>query len=320
MDQFHAAFPDKPTIGTEESSAEGTRGIYENVKGTGYLSAYAQNLPRNGDKKREWGSTAETWTKYYAARPWLAGAFVWTGFDYRGEPTPFGWPVISGHWGMLDTCGFPKDSFYFYQSCWTDKPVVHLLPHWNWPGKEGKPIDVWVYSNADEVELLLNGTSLGKKPVEKFSHAAWPVPYAPGTLIARAFKAGSPVGEDKVETTGPAAQLALIPDRTELRADGEDVAVIKVAVLDAQGRVVPTASDLISFDITGGKILGVGNGNPTSHKPDNATERNAFNGLAMVLVQSTEHASPIQLTAHSKTLKQVAITIQTKDAPSRLVP
>ncbi len=252
--------------------------------------------------------------------PWNAGAFVWTGFDYRGEPTPFGWPQISGNWGMLDMCGFPKDIFYYYQSVWTDKPVLHVLPHWNLAGKEGKPIDVWVYSNLDEVELLLNGTSLGKKLMEKFSHAAWQVPYAPGTLVARGFKAGAQVAEHKVETTGPATQLALTPDHARIRGDGEDVAVVKVSLLDEQGRFVPTANDHITFEITGGKILGVGNGDPTSHEADNASERSAFNGLAMVLVQSTEHVDQIQLTAHSGTLKPAVLTIQCRPAPSRLIP
>jgi beta-galactosidase len=320
MDQFHAAYPDKPTIGTEESSALSTRGVYEFVKGSGRYTAFGLNLPRNGDKNREWGSTAETWVKYYHDRSWNAGAFVWTGFDYRGEPTPFGWPNISGQWGMLDTCGFPKDVFYYYQACWTDRPVLHVFPHWNWAGQEGKPIDVWVDSNLDEVDLLLNGRGLGRKRVEPLTHLQWRVPYEPGTLLARGFKAGRPAAEDQVQTTGPAAQLRLTGNRTSLAGDGEDAAVVQVAVLDAQGRLVPTADNHVTFEIAGGQILGVGNGDPTCHEPDRASDRSAFNGLAMALVRSLPAGGPVQLTARSDGLRSAQLTIPTVPMPSRLMP
>ena len=220
------------------------------------------------------------------AVPAVAGAFVWTGFDYRGEPTPYGWPCISSHFGVLDTCGFFKDEAYYYQSVWTDKPMVHLLPHWNWT--PGKTVDVWAYSNGDAVELTLNGRSLGRQSYPALAHVAWQVPWEPGTLAATAYRAGKPVATDTVETAGPPAKLVLTCDRTELSADGRDTACVAVQVADAQGRPVPTASNLIHFAVTDATVLGVGNGDPSCHEPDHASQRSAFNGRAMLIVQSHE--------------------------------
>jgi beta-galactosidase len=260
MDKFHEANPTIPCIGTEESSAYYTRGIYENTKT--YRSAYEGNKP-------DYGTTAEEWWTYYSARPWASGSFVWTGFDYRGEASPFHWPNINSEFGILDVCGFPKDVFYYYQSWWTDKPVLHLMPHWNWPGKEGQDIDVRVFSNCEEVELFLNGQSLGKKTMPKNSHLQWTVKYAPGTLSAKGYTGGKLIAEEKVETTGAPASVQLAPDRTTIQADGKDVSVFTVSVTDAQGRIVPVASNLIHFELSGpGKIIGVGNGDPACHEPD----------------------------------------------------
>jgi beta-galactosidase len=262
MEDYHKAHPTQPNVGSEQGSTVSTRGIYANDKERGYMSAYDDNAPT-------WAHTAETWWGYFAPRPWLSGGFVWTGFDYRGEPTPYGWPCINSHFGILDTCGFPKDNFWYYQSWWTDSPVLHLLPHWNWPGKEGQEIDVRALSNCQEVELFLNGKSQGKKAMEKNSTLKWKVNYAPGTLAAKGYRAGRLVAETKVETTSAAAAVRLEPDRSTLRADGQDVSVITVSVRDAQGRLVPVANNLIQFDLEGpGRILGVGNGDPSCHEPD----------------------------------------------------
>ncbi|HZM03399.1 MAG TPA: beta-galactosidase GalA, partial [Candidatus Saccharimonadales bacterium] len=262
VDPYHAAHPQQPCIGTEQASTLCTRGIYASDSHRGYMSSYDDNGPR-------WGNTAESWWKVYAARPWLSGGFVWTGFDYRGEPTPYGWPCINSHFGIMDTCGFPKDNFYYYQAWWGDRPVVHLLPHWNWPGKEGQDIDVRCFSNCEEVELLLNGQSLGRKPMPRNGHLQWTVKYAPGVLLARGFQAGKSVAEGEVQTVGAPAALRLSPDRTSLTAGDEDVSVITVAVADAQGRTMPLADNMIDFELTGpGRILGVGNGDPSCHEPD----------------------------------------------------
>jgi beta-galactosidase len=310
-DQFHKDFPAKPCIGSEETSSFCTRGIYENDKERGYVSAYDVNKP-------DYGCGAEEWWTYYSARPWIAGAFVWTGFDYRGEPSPYSWPCISSHFGIMDTCGFPKDNFFYYQSWWTDKPVVHLLPHWNWPGKEGKEIEVWVHSNCEEVELLLNGASLGRKTMPRNSHLEWKVTYAPGVLVARGFTGGKAVTEDKVETTGAPAGVKLTADRTTINAGGEDVSMVTVAIVDAHGRIVPIADDEVTFAVRGpGKIIGVGNGNPSSHEPDKAAKRRAFNGLAQVIVQSTKQPGGIVLSATAGGLQTATVTIKAAAATVR---
>ncbi len=262
MDDYHAKHPNQPNVGTEQASTVSTRGIYENDKVRGYVSAYDVNAP-------SWASTTEKWWSYFADRPWLSGGFVWTGFDYRGEPTPYAWPCINSHFGILDVCGFPKDNFYYYQSWWTTNTVLHLLPHWNWPGKEGQEIRVDALSNCEEVELFLNGQSLGKQPMKRNSKLSWKVKYAPGTLSAKGFNGGKLAAETKVETTGAAAAVQLKPDRATINADGEDVSVFTVSVTDAQGRVVPVAGNKIRFELNGaGKILGVGNGDPSCHEPD----------------------------------------------------
>ena len=263
MDKYHAEHPDQPEVGTEQASTVGTRGIYENDKVRGYVSAYDANAP-------SWATTTERWWSYFADRPWLSGAFVWTGFDYRGEPTPYAWPCVNSHFGILDTCGFPKDNYYYYQSWWTTNTVLHLLPHWDWPGKEGQEIRVDALSNCKQVELFLNGQSLGKQAIKPNSKATWQVKYAPGTLSAKGYDDdGKVIAEAKNETTGDATTIQLVPDRTSIFANGEDVSVFTVSAVDAQGRAVPVAQNKINFAIEGaGKILGVGNGDPSCHEPD----------------------------------------------------
>jgi beta-galactosidase len=261
-DAYHRQHPTQPEIGSEQASTVCTRGIYANDKERGYVSAYDENAP-------PWATTAESWWKIFAARPWLSGGFVWTGFDYRGEPTPYSWPCINSHFGIMDTCGFAKDNFYYYQSWWSDRTVLHLLPHWNWPGKEGQDVDVRCFSNCQEVELFLNGQGLGRKPMPANSHLQWNVKYAPGVLLAKGYKDGQVIAEQKVETTGPAAGVTLTPDRVSINADGEDLSIITVSVTDSSGRTVPVADNHINFDLTGpGKIIGVGNGDPSCHEPD----------------------------------------------------
>jgi beta-galactosidase len=263
MDNYHREHPVQPEVGTEQASTVSTRGIYADDATRGYVSAYDTNA-------QPWSSTAERWWSYFADRPWLSGGFIWTGFDYRGEPTPYGWPCINSHFGIMDMCGFPKDLFYYYQSWWTDQPVLHLLPHWNWPGQEGRDIDVWCFSNCKEVELFLNGKSFGRKTMKRNSHLEWMVKYEPGTLSAQGYdKDGKLVAVTKVDTTGNPAAVQLEPDRATINADGEDVSVITVSVRDTQNRVVPVATNLVDFELEGpGKILGVGNGDPSCHEPD----------------------------------------------------
>jgi len=311
VDKFHASFPAIPCIGTEEASAFSTRGVYENDKARAWLSAYDINKP-------SYGSTAEEWWTYYAMRPFIAGGFVWTGFDYRGEPAPYNWPSINSQFGFIDSCGFPKDTFYYYKAWWTIEPMVHVFPHWNWAGKEGQEISVWVHSNCEEVELFLNGKSLGKKPMPRLSHLEWKVNFAPGSLSAQGFNGGKAAAEDKVETTGVAAAIKLIPDRAQINADGEDVSLVTVAIVDAQGRILPTASDEITFALDGpGQIIGVGNGDPSSHEPDKATKRKLFNGLALAIVQSRKTPGAIKLTATAAGFAPVSITVDAVNVTPR---
>jgi len=209
----------------------------------------------------------------------------------------------------MDTCGFPKDLFYYYQANWTCKPVLHLFPHWNWAGKEGQPISVWVYGNCNEVELFLNGTSQGRQSLSVQSHVAWSVPYTAGTLQAIGYMNGLAVATNTITTTGAPASIELLPDRSTILADGLDLSVVTVAVLDAAGRVVPTATNTVSFSISGGTILGVGDGNPSSHEADKASQRGVFNGLAEVVIQSTNQPGSIILTAISSGLPSTNVTI-----------
>jgi len=272
-DDYHAAHPKQANIGTEQGSTVGTRGIYANDPVRGYVSAYDDNAP-------DWANSAQAWWTFYDARPWLSGGMVWTGFDYRGEPTPYDWPCINSHFGILDTCGFPKDNFWYYRSWWQDAPVLHLLPHWNWPGKDGQMIEVRALSNCDEVELFLNGQSLGKQALQRDSQLKWKVKYAPGVLSAKGSKGGKVVAEESVETTGAPSAVQLLPDRPAIDANGEDISIITVKVVDEKGRVVPTANHPISFDIEGpGRILGVGNGNPSSHESDTFVPNTKFHSL-----------------------------------------
>ena len=304
MDAIHARFPAKPTIATEEASTLTDRGMYYDDPAAGYVSAYDQRYPA-------WGSTAEGWWTYYLKRPYLAGGFAWTGFDYRGEPNPYSWPCISTHFGIMDTCGFPKDIYYYYQSWWSKTPVLHLLPHWNWPAA-GAPIDVVCYSNYPVVELFLNGKSLGRQPVPMNSHVNWRVKYTPGTLEARAYAGGRGrvvAATTRIETTGTPAKISLSPDRTTLTPDGRDATVIAVSIRDDHDRIVPTASNLVKFEITNATILGVGNGDPSSHEPDKANQRSAFNGLCAAVIQSTKSPGDIELTATAPGLAPATLTL-----------
>jgi beta-galactosidase len=303
-DDFHRKFPDKPCYGSETASTVCTRGVYENDPERGTVSAYDVN-------HTQWSQVAEEAWKAIDDREWMAGCFVWTGFDYRGEPTPYSWPCINSHFGILDTCGFPKDNYWYYKARWGKDPVLHLLPHWNWKGREGREIDVWAQTNCDEVELFLNGKSQGSRKLERNGHLEWKVRYEPGTLTARGKRDGR-VLEEKVETTGAPAALRLSAYATRLLADGQDITPVDVSVVDSKGRVVPTASNPVRFKWLGpARIAGVGNGDPSSHEPDKASRRRAFHGRCQVLLQANDRAGRVVLTALSEGLRPASVTIRT---------
>ena len=293
-DEWHKAHPKKPCVGSETAGTFSTRGIYSTDKLRNWLSAYDLNHP-------EWSELAEEWWTFYGTREWLAGGFAWTGFDYRGEPTPYGWPSINSQFGIVDMCGFPKDNFYYYKAWWGSEPVLHLLPHWNWDQREGEPISVWVHSNLDSVELFLNGKSQGSRKVQPLMHLEWKVKYEPGVLEARGTKDGKIVLTEKRETAGEPASILLTADRIEIHADGEDVAILRVEVLDKEGRPVPTADTLINFKVTGeGRLIGVGNGDPNCQESDKEPKRSLFNGLAQVIVQATRTPGTINVEAYTE--------------------
>ena len=268
IDEYHKNFPTKPSWGTEESTTQGTRGIYEDNRINGHM-APTDRTQNGGD--------IETGIKYYAERPFLAGLFFWTGFDYRGEPNPLRFPAISSQFGLLDVCGFPKDPAFYLKAWWTDEPALSISPHWNWEGKEGHEISVWVQSNCDEVELFLNKKSLGRKTMEKYSHLEWNVNYEPGTILAKGYQDGKVIITEKIQTTSEPSKIKLTAHKQQINADGEDISVVTVQVNDSKDRFVPTANQEVTFSIDGpGKIIGVGNGDPACHEPDKVVETYAF--------------------------------------------
>jgi beta-galactosidase len=243
----------------------------------------------------------------------FAGGFSWTGFAYRGEPTPYGWPSASSHFGALDLCGFPKTEFFVRQAMFVkDRPVLTLVPHWNWAGKEGQPIKVLAATNADTVALSLNGKLIEEKKVHPFQMVEWQVPYAPGRLEAVAKKDGREVARFAVETTGAPVALRLTPDRETLAGDGRDAAPVTVEAIDAQGRPVPTTNLAVEFALSGpGANIGVGNGDPNSHDPEKGNKVSLYNGLAQVILQSQrDGAGDLVLRATSAGLKAAETTIK----------
>ncbi len=281
IDAHRRQFPQQPGMGTEEGSTFATRGIYFDDEAKHYKSAYDRK-PRP-----TFYSIEEGW-KFYAERPYLAGMFIWTGFDYRGEPTPYGWPSVTSYFGMMDVCGFPKDNVYYLKSWWGSEPVLHIVPHWNWQGMEGKDIDVWVHSNCDEVELLLNKKSLGKKKMDHLGHLEWKVAYQSGTLEAIGYRGGKKLLTDTKMSSGVPSKITLAVTKNP---SVNDVFVVTLGAADKNGIHVPTADNEITFSVEGGKILGVGNGDPTSLEKDKFIEDIALvpiTGLQEQALDNTE--------------------------------
>jgi beta-galactosidase len=316
IDSFHQSFPKQPTVGTETSNGSSTRGIYTNDPKAGHVTAF--------DLKSDTVSDAEQWWTIFNERPFLAGGFTWVGFDYRGEPNPYDHASISSQSGIVDTCGFPKDVYFYYKSWWSSEPVLHLFPHWNWKGKEGEELQVRCHSNLDNVELFLNGRSLGSKSVSQSSHVTWNVKYEAGVLEARGSRGGRVLLTDRRETTGLPSQLVLHAGLHQIAADGEDVSAIAAEVHDSKGRIVPTASNKIRFRLTGpGKIIGVGNGDPSCREPAKPEAfdfawRSSFNGLCMVFIQATKQSGIIRLEVSGDDLTSTQVEI--RSLPTKIRP
>jgi beta-galactosidase len=320
---FPKTYSGKKFIGSETTSALATRGSYDMPSDSikrwpvRYDSILTTGNPdftcsSYDNCSAPWGSTHEETWKLIKKYPFLSGMYIWTGFDYLGEPTPYSWPSRSSYFGIVDLAGFRKDIYYMYQSEWTNKPVLHLFPHWNW--EDGQTIDVWAYSNCSEVELFLNGISFGtKKKNADDLHFAWRLTYSPGTLKAVGRTGGKEILTREISTAGVPAKIILEADRITIAADGKDLSFVTVKVLDAQGTLVPHADNLIQFNVSGeGKIVGVDNGLQTSDESFKADKRKAFNGLCLAVIQSTEKAGRIILRATSEGMKEVAIMINSK--------
>ncbi|MCD6596600.1 MAG: DUF4982 domain-containing protein, partial [Bacteroidales bacterium] len=304
-DEDHKNFPDRIIFGSENASTISTRGVYHFPADSLIYNTKDMQCSSFDNCYPPWGGTAEENWKAVKDRDFVSGLFVWTGFDYIGEPTPYLWPARSSYFGLIDLCGFPKDGFYFYKSQWTEEPMVHLLPHWNWEGREGDLIDVLAYTNCDEVELFLNDKSLGTQIVNSSTSLklSWKIPYKPGILRAAGKKNGKVVCEAIQKTAGLAAKIKLTVDRNNLESNNKDLSFIKVEIEDKDGILVPTAGDLIKFKIDGpGELVGVDNGNPLSHESFKGSQVSAFNGLCLATVQSTLKSGQITVIAESEGL------------------
>jgi beta-galactosidase len=312
-DRYHALYPSKPTFSSEDTSTVMTRDEYVTDRAAGVIDSY-------DDQVMPWGLSNRNAWKEIAERPFVAGTMVWAGFDYRGEIEPLSWPSAGSSYGVMDLCGFPKNAYYIHQAQWiTDRPILHLVPHWNWAGSEGKPIKVMVTSNADRVALILNGKSVGEKPVDKYDMATFEVPYEPGKLEAVATTDGKEVARFAVETTGIPSEVRLVPDRTTLAGDGYDAEPVTVEIVDGQGRLVPTADSELKFSVDGpGQIIGVNNGDPRNHESEKGTELSVFHGLAQVTLQTaTGGHGKILLRATSAGLKAGEVAIDVAESEPR---
>ncbi len=319
---FLEKYPGEILVASETNSALATRGAYDMPSDSvrAWPIKWDEPLPMNADYtcsaydncRTGWGSThADTW-RIVRDHPHISGMFIWTGFDYLGEPTPYTWPARSSYFGLIDLAGFPKDGFYFYQAEWTDKPMLHLFPHWNWqPGRE---IDVWAYTNQEEVELFLNGRSLGRraKGADTFQ-LVWRVPFAPGELRAVAYQQGKPLLEKRVQTAGAPAGIVLTADRERIKADGRDLSFVTVDIVDENGVLVPRADHLVQFSLQGpGYIAGVDNGHQISMEPFKADYRRAFNGKCLCVIQSRAEAGEVILTARSEGLEPAELRLRSE--------
>jgi len=319
---FPTQFPGQKFIITEAMSAYNSRGYYEQpsdsvaVYFTPYDTTQGQKPNRNyrissyDNRRASWGSLHEESLRIFERYPFLSGIFIWSGIDYLGEPTPYEWPARSSYFGVVDLAGFPKDPYYLYQSEWTTQPMLHLFPHWNWT--PGDTIDVWAYTNADEVELMLNGMSQGvRRKDADHLHLMWRVPFKPGVLRAVARKNGRDLLTDEIRTSGPATRVVLTPDRSPIRSDGRDLSFVTVSVVDANGIPVPDAEPMVHVSLTGSaSVAGVDNGDETNHERFQRDSVRLFAGKAVVIVRAGRQAGMVTLTATSGDLRPASLQLE----------
>lgn len=321
--KFPERYPGQCMLASENMSALSTRGHYDFPSDSVRIwpPAYKAAFDGNPDLTASafdnciayWGATHEDTWAVVKDNAFIPGMFIWSGFDYLGEPLPYPYPARSSYLGIIDLCGFPKDVYYLYQSEWTGKTVLHLFPHWNW--KEGQVIDLWAYCNlADEVELWVNGRSQGRKSKEKDRfHVMWRVPFSPGSIRAVSYRNGEKVAEKEIRTAGPASKIELTPDRSELTAGGEDLSFITVKVTDEHGNLVPGADNLINFKVEGeGGVAGVDNGYQASTEPFKASYRKTFNGMCLLIVRTTDQSGTISVEAASQGLEPAVLMLRSE--------
>ncbi len=310
-DRFHALNPTKPITSSEDTSAYQTRGAFHTDPARNIITSY-------DTEATSWGNTHRQSWKNIAERPFIAGGFVWTGFDYHGEPTPHVWPSIASFFGILDLCGFPKTAFGIHAAHWVDdRPVIFMAPHWTWPGREGQMVKVFISSNADEIILKLNGQEIGRQKADRFMGNEWDVPYAPGRIEALALRGGKLVASAMHETAGAPVALRLTPSRTAMAGDGEEAQPITIDAIDAKGRHVPTANLMTRFQVDGAGIIGVGNGDPNCHEPEQGNSRSLFNGLAQIIIRADQGKGCISLRAEADGLKPARLSIDRLAASPR---
>jgi beta-galactosidase len=333
-DEFRKRFPEWPIIASESGGSASTRGLYAqeyyegkalyphpeaigadapvylNPKRTKQVTAYAETLT-------PWGRSIEQTWEDCASRNFLGGTFLWTGFDYRGETYPFSWPAVITRYGLMDLCGFPKDSYFYYQAEWTEKAILHLFPHWNLDLEQGEYIDLWAYSNCSEVEVWLNGSSLGRKRRPSYGKLKWEVPYSPGILEGAGYDSnGKEIVRSVLETSESAFSLHLDLMHQGINPDGSTVAILSVCAVDEKGRKIDNAENLITFITEPNlQILGVGNGNPTSHESEKAARRKLFNGYAQLLVRSYERSGKMTICAQSEGLQSATCVLEVESSP-----
>ena len=321
VDEHRRNYPDRRCYGSEETTGCGTRGVYFPDAEGRWMPA----LNRVMDQRDSTFNQIERGWRFYAERPWAAGCFFWTGFDYRGEPNPMKFPATGSQFGILDYCGFAKDEAEYLRAWWTDDTVLHILPHWNLAGHEGEEVSVWASSNCDEVELFCNGKSLGRQTMPRYGHLEWTAVYRPGRLKAVGYKAGRRVCQTVVATAGAPAQIRAAADRTLLAADGADVAVVDITLHDRRGTLVPDANVPLTLSVEGNaSILGVGNGNPAMQAAEQPAERQAkkfsvetFNGCAQVILKTTDQPGDITLTVAADGCRTATVTMKSRTGQTK---
>lgn len=300
-DDFRERFPNIPMIGSENDSAFQVRGEYKTDHSRNIIDCYDSECA-------SWGNTYRDGFKQVDIREHMLGLFIWTGFDYRGEPTPFEWPSIGTFFGIMDTCGFKKDAFYLNKAFFTEEPMIHALPHWNW--ERGEKVRIMTHTNCEEAEVFVNDVSLGRKPVDKYDMADWETEFEPGTMKMVGYRDGKAACEDEVKTAGKAVRLIAELSNESVMDCADDATAVNIYAVDENGIVVPRADMLVSFAVEGGTVIGVGNGNPNSHEDDKASERKLFNGCCQAIVQEADGAEKVVVTASAEGLEGVTVEIE----------